>query len=176
MGTNKRDRKKSKKTLDKSLPKRPPGRPATVDASAVMGTADNWRGIFSYIWDAFWPSFSTAQSEDDVCDALKKAREYEGEFKPLARLMLEVKNHPKFPKRNADARINFLADSIAGRGIVTARRSRDICAEERAKQEKEHHILRVEYYVECSCGHKGPSLDHACRKCGARISEDWGYP
>jgi len=33
--------------------------------------------------------------------------------------------------------------------------------------------LRFEYYVECSCRYKGPSLDHACPKCGAKISEDW---
>lgn len=170
----KKDRKKSRKALDTSLPKRPRGRPITVEASAVTGRADNWRGIFEQIWEPFWPSFSNAQSEDDVHDALKKAREYEGEFQPLAALMLEVKNDPKFPKR-AGAQINFLADSLGGVGIVTPRSSRDICAKERARQEKEHQILRVEYYVVCSCGYKGPSLDHACRKCGAQISEDWGY-
>jgi YD repeat-containing protein len=50
--------------------------------------------------------------------------------------------------------------------------SRDICAkglaEEKAKSP--HKILRKEFYVECSCGFKGPALNDACRKCGAQIS------
>src|SRR5437867_6072956 len=66
--------------------------------------------------------------------------------------------------------INFLADSLAGTGIVSPRRSRDICAAERAKEKRTHRIIRFEFYVECSCGYKGPSENHACRKCGATIS------
>jgi hypothetical protein len=67
------------------------------------------------------------------------------------------------------ARINFLADSLAALGVVVPRRSRDICAAERAKAKREHHVIRYEFYVECSCGYKGPSKDHACRRCGAKI-------
>jgi hypothetical protein len=29
-----------------------------------------------------------------------------------------------------------------------------------------HVIVRREYYIECSCGYKGPALDGACRDCG----------
>jgi hypothetical protein len=61
---------------------------------------------------------------------------------------------------------------LAGRPIVEARTSRDICAkglaEEKAKSPNK--ILRREFYVECSCGFKGPALNNACRKCRAQIS------
>lgn len=49
---------------------------------------------------------------------------------------------------------------------------RDVCRRGRAKQRAKspYHILRYEYYVECSCGYEGPARDNACRKCGAEIN------
>jgi hypothetical protein len=47
------------------------------------------------------------------------------------------------------------------------------CQKERTKEKRTHHILRFEFYVECSCGFKGRSCDHACPKCGAEI--DFGF-
>ena len=78
--------------------------------------------------------------------------------------------HQKFPKRN-EARINFLADSLGGRPKLSLRRSRAICEEERARQRRKSKfkIIRNEFYIECTCGYKGPALDNACRKCGAEI-------
>ena len=86
----------------------------------------------------------------------------------MAELVLRVLRDTKFPKMRA-AQGNFLADSLAGLGWISPRRSRDICAEERAKEKRAHHIIRYEVYVECSCGYKGRSWSHACPKCGARI-------
>ena len=97
------------------------------------------------------------------------ARPYDQNFVPsLSALTLQVLRESTLPKRRKPLQ-RFLADSLAGVGVVTPRRSRDICAAERAKAESEHHILRYEFYVECSCGYKGPSINHACRKCGAKI-------
>ena len=45
--------------------------------------------------------------------------------------------------------------------------------EERDRFEHAHQIIRYEFYVECSCGYKGHSRNHACRKCGAQI--DFGF-
>jgi hypothetical protein len=73
-----------------------------------------------------------------------------------------------FPKTR-DAQIKFLADSLAGWGEISPRRSRDLCAEARAQSARVTRILRYEFYIVCSCGYKGPSLNHACQKCGAGI-------
>jgi len=164
--------KKTKTTLDRFSPKRGRGRPQTVIPSAIKGRADNYRGILSHVWDEVWTSLSTSATEDDVTRAFQKAVPYEREFSGIAHLILTVLKESRFPKRRL-ARINFLADSLAGLGTVTPRRSRDICAEERKREKGMHHIIRYEFYVVCSCGYKGPSLDHACGKCGAAIPEDW---
>ena len=94
------------------------------------------------------------------------------EFPRQAALIFKVLQERSFPQRD-QSQIDFLADSIAGQGIVTPRRSRDICAAERKREKHTHHILRYEFYVECSCGYRGPSLDKACRKCHAQIPEEW---
>jgi len=80
---------------------------------------------------------------------------------PLSRNFLFVSKNGSYC---TPIQIHFLADSVAGQGFVTPRRSREICAEERAK--KKYFIVRREYYIECSCGYKGPALDGACRDCG----------
>lgn len=94
----------------------------------------------------------------------------QNEFRPIFPIILKVLRERTFPKK-LETQLDFLADSIAARGEVAARTSRDICERERAKQryKSRHRILRHEYYVECSCGYKGPARDNACRKCGAEI-------
>lgn len=66
----------------------------------------------------------------------------------------------------------FIANSLAGRPNVEPRTSRDIRARALAEEEARspHKILRTEFYVECSCGYRGPALNNACRKCGAQIN------
>jgi hypothetical protein len=121
------------------------------------------------MWEKLWPQLSVADTEQDVIDAIQRCEPHQrGQFVPSALAILKMVKDPRFPKRE-QARINYLADSLAARGVVTVRRSRDICARERLKQKRTHHILRAEFYVECSCGYRGPSLDHACLKCGAPI-------
>jgi hypothetical protein len=73
-----------------------------------------------------------------------------------------------FPKTR-DAQIKFLADSLAGWGEISPRRSRDLCAEARSSAARATRILRYEFYVVCSCGYEGPSLNHACQRCGAQV-------
>ncbi|MGO8983598.1 MAG: hypothetical protein ACLPHI_02705 [Terriglobales bacterium] len=169
-----RKRNKGPKTakfpLDRVSEKRP-GRREKIGASEVVGRAHNYRWILNQVWDRLWPLLSKAKNEEDVIKAFREgAKPYDGSFVPsLAGLVLKVMNERKFPKRK-EPRIHFLADSLAGVGLVTPRRSRDICEEERANAKKTHHIVCYEFYVECSCGYKGRSKKHACTKCGARIS------
>ena len=128
-------------------------------------------GIWAKLRD---PLLATgAGTEEGVIKAFEThAQPYAQNFVPgLASYILEVIHERKFPTR-PKAQTHFLADSLAGRPNVGPRRSRDICAEERAKESAKspHKILRKEFYVECSCGYKGPARNDACRKCGAAIS------
>jgi len=166
--------KKSKNVLDTISPMRTRGRKRQVSPWAVRVRAANYRGLLDNAWDRLSPALLEAQTPDDVIDALHaEGTTRESELMPQSKLILEVLNDPMFPKRR-HAQINFLADSLAGLGKVSARRSRDICAQERARAKRAHHIIRCEFYVECSCGYKGHSRDHACRKCGASIRHGLG--
>jgi hypothetical protein len=169
--------------LDVAFPKRPRGRPG-VAHSEIIGRAENYRWMFwerrldkrkgefvrdkPYDWAV---ALVTAKYNQEIDRALDSATDYaKSQLKPLVPLVLKVLNERSFPKR-AEAKFDYLADSLAARGEVSPRRSRDICAEHRTMQRKKsrHRILRKEFYIECSCGYKGPALDNACRRCGAEI-------
>ncbi len=161
-----------KKPLD-SFPEKPGrGRPARVRASEIVGRAANFRWIFGQVWDRLWPLLSEAKTEEAVMTALQDgAQPYARDFVNLAPLILSIVCDRRFPKRR-EPQINFLADSLAGVGVVTPRRSRDVCAQWRSREKdaiRAHRIIRYEFYVECTCGYKGRSKDHACAKCGAAI-------
>jgi hypothetical protein len=152
--------------------KRPRGRPRKVNPSEIRGRAYNYRRMLDQVWDRLWSLLAQAHTEEDVIRAFDEgASPYTQEFIPaLAGLILEVMHERRFPQRR-EPRIHFLADSLAARGMARPRRSRDICANERAKQDNKspHKIIRKEFYVECECGYKGPARENACRKCGAEI-------
>jgi hypothetical protein len=164
-------RKKHEIPLDKVPEKPRRGRPFRVNPSWVRGRADNYRWMFGQIWKDVWPGFSEAKTREDILRSFEgSASAYGNEFMLLADLILQVAQDKKFPKRRSEAQINFLADSIAAHGSVTPRSSRDICERERARIKRVHQIIRYEYWIECSCGYKGQSLNHACPKCEATIS------
>jgi hypothetical protein len=160
------------------------GRPGVIP-SEIVARADNYRQIFwktrldpkkkEWVRDRpeeWAEQLLRATTEDNVRSALEVGSSAaQNEFKALVPLILSVLRSRTFPKRKA-AQCDFLADSLAGHGLVTPRRSRDICGAERAKERTRspHKIIRREFYVECSCGYKGPARNDACRKCGARIS------
>jgi len=146
------------------------GRPPKIRSSEVYGRAEHWRDVLAQVWDRLWPLLSNARSESEVTKAFQDgASPYDGNFVPgLSALTLQVLRESTLPKRTKPLQ-RFLADSLAGVGVVTPRRSRDICVQERAKRACAHRILRYEFYVECSCGYGGRSKNHACPKCGAEI-------
>lgn len=161
--------KQLEKPLDKVPGKRGRGRPG-VRPSTILGRAENCRSVLDHVWGRLWPPLSQARTDQDVIDAFSEgASPYAQDFVPnFANLILKVLREPKFPKRR-DPQIKFMADSLAGLGVVAPRSARDICQKERIRRKRAHYILRFEVYVECSCGFKGQSRSHACRKCGARI-------
>jgi hypothetical protein len=174
----KRGSKRAQKGLDTFSEKRAVGRPWRVNPSEVAGQSDNLRLQFGQIWNTVGASLIGAQAEEDVLNALDLAGQYWREqLGPgkIPSLILSILHDPKFPKKKIKQQINFLADSLAAWGSVSPRRSRDICEEQRRKEKKAHHIIRREFYVECSCGYQGPAKDNACRNCGAEVPAFLGY-
>ena len=171
--------KRVKKSLDTFSQKRRRGRPG-VRVSEITGRSYNYHLIFSQIWDFVGGPLRAANTKEEVIKALEPTP-YKDEFAGIASLVLQVVRDPKFPKRR-EAQINFLGNSLAGRGLISPRRSRDICEQKRAREraKSKYKIIRKEFYIECSCGYKGPARDNACRKCGAEISiwseTVWGNP
>jgi hypothetical protein len=125
------------------------------------------------VWEKLSGPLLIARNEDQIMEAfIVQAQPYSQEFVPrLAADIMEILKEKKFPKKPG-TQIKFLANSLAGRPNVEARTSRDICAKGLAQEKAKspYTILRKEFYVECSCGFKGPALNNACRKCGAQIS------
>jgi hypothetical protein len=171
------------KPLDRVSGKRGRGRPQDIPRSWVIGRAENYRGNLAQVWSELSGSLVAAETEEQVVAAFQNyGQPYAGEFVPrLASDILTLIRDLNFPKR-PEAQVNFLADSLAGRPSVEFRTSRDICGKERARERAKspHKIIRKEFYIECSCGYKGPARDNACRKCGATIPLEletmWGDP
>jgi hypothetical protein len=142
------------------------GRPPRIDGSIVIGAANAYHAWFLQFWSKLGPRLLTAQSPEEITRAVREeAMGISASLAPFSELILKIVRDPKFPRTRAKSQIHFLADSLAGQGFVTPRRSREICAAERTKVK--HIIVRREYYIECSCGYEGPALDGACRNCGA---------
>jgi hypothetical protein len=162
--------KKAQKPIDRFSGERGRGRPQLVIPSEVLGRAQNYRGIFGQNWKDIGKPLQKARTEVSIVEILEKSgAQIVSEFRPIADLILRVLRDRKFPTRK-ESQINFLADSIAAFGRVSARRSREICASERQKETGANQILRAEYYIVCSCKYKGPSFEHKCPKCNAEIS------
>ncbi len=157
--------------LDTVLAKSARGRRASIAASTVIGRAENYERALSGVWAKLEKPLIQAKKPAKVVRAFKNFGEpFFHTFRPYAKSIFDLIQHKDFPLR-AEARSRFIADSLGGRPELTLRSSRDVCAKERAKRklQSRHRIVRYEYYVECSCGYKGPARDNACRKCGTPI-------
>jgi len=151
--------------LEKIGKPRPNGRPCRIDPQIVVGSADAFRAWFRQFWPKLGPRLVTAKSSQDIERAIvEDAPGISGGLLPYSPLILEIVQDRRFPRVREAAQIEFLADSLGGQGFVTPRRSREICLAERNRVK--HFIVRREFYIECSCGYKGPALDGACRACG----------
>ena len=164
--------RRSRKALDTYSEKRGRGRPQTISRDSVIGRANNDRLRLDSVWAGLAGPLLAATTQEHVIAAFEEhGRPYAPEFVPrLASDILGVIHSRSFPRR-PKAQVGFLADSLAGRPVVTARTSRDICSKERARRHAQspHKIIRHEFYVECECGYKGPARDNACKKCRAPI-------
>src|SRR6185437_6355259 len=69
-----------------------------------------------------------------------------------------------FPK-SRESRSRFLGDSLGTDGTTSARRSRDLVGEERAKQKRQANRPAAEFYIRC-CGRGRWTVNRECPKCG----------
>jgi hypothetical protein len=148
------------------------GRPYVIDPQTVIDSAETYGGWLRQFWPKLGTPLLAARSADKIARAIEQhAPDLSASLAPFPRLILTILQDRRFPRLRAAAQIQFLADSMGGQGMITPRRSREICARERGKVK--HVILRREFYIECSCGYKGPALEGACRGCGTgRLSQD----
>lgn len=153
--------------LDTPFGKR--GRKPKMDADLVLLGAER-HGKWLKKWSKAinWKKLQKARSREDVEEAFRRvpSTHLDGLYRLLFPLILRTTRDPGFPKIRREAQIRFLAESLGGEGIITARRARDICSQQRNRSNPEHRIIRREFYIECSCGYKGPALNGGCRRCG----------
>jgi hypothetical protein len=168
-------RRRMKKTptnaLDSVAAKPGRGRRPRVAADLMQTRSAHLRRCLDHVWGDLAPRLFAAQN----AAAVKAAFESDpirmapiGAMPSWYPIIPQILRERAFPKTRA-AQIKFLADSLAGWGEISPRRSRDLCAEARAVSTRATRILRYEFYVVCSCGYEGPSLNHACQKCRAPI-------
>lgn len=172
-----KDQKLTRKALDAVSEKRPRGPRPTLPPSEIAGRAEDFAIALGQLWELhLWPRLSSAHTPTEVERAFREGvSPYEQTFAGLDSLVFQVLREPTFPKKGR-SQSRFLAESLAGLGMVSPRRSRDICAEEREKARGESRILKFEFYIECSCRFKGHSIDKKCPKCGAKIEvKNWFY-
>jgi len=163
------------KRLDKVSPKRPRGRRREAEPDqAVRMRALNYRRTLRRVWPQLGPELVKAETADDVATAWLAVGLRDGEdgfrlLTVLAGEILAITKEKGFRQIGTEAQPRYVADSLATVGRTKFRRSRDIAA--KAEPSPEHQIQHAEavWYVECSCGYKGPSKAYACRKCGAKI-------
>jgi hypothetical protein len=157
---------------DRPSEKRSPGRPRKANPHLVIETAKTFRTQFTYAWQTMGEQLLAAQSALEVWEIVKSGRGVISNTDFIfSERIFEIIHNPKFPKVRTKSRINFLADSLAGNGVVTPGRSREICAKERAKVR--HVIVRRDFYIECTCAYRGPALNGACPECGTMdLSEE----
>jgi len=150
----------------------PRGRPRLVEPHDVVQSANTYAGWLRQYWPKLGHRLLAARSAEDVAQAVQReAPDVATSLAPFSALMLTILRERRFPQVRSEAQIQFLADSMGGQGMVTPRRSREICAKERNKVE--YFIQRREYYIECSCGYKGPARNDCCPDCGTgKLSQD----
>lgn len=183
MANRKKTTKSAQKALDSGSPRRRKGRPG-VNPAEIVNRAAHYRMVFwkhrldkkrkEWVRDGpqeWMKQLLTAKNEEELRSALNAAPEYvQRDLTPSIGLILTILREKTFPKR-VSTQLDYLADSLAGRSIVTPRRSRDICGKAQAEERRSsrYKIIRYEYYIECTCGYKGPARDSTCPKCGAAI-------
>jgi len=151
--------------MDVDLPqKRRRGGQPKVDPDMVLGSAEALRRQFAYAWPSLGKRLLAANSAAEVWEIVKSGKGIiSNSDMAFSELLFEVLREPTFPRFRTKSQLTFLADSLGASGVVTPRRSRDICSAQRRKVR--HMIVRQDFYIECTCGYEGPAKFGKCPKC-----------
>jgi hypothetical protein len=165
---------KNRSTLALIGSSKKPGRKSRVRISEMRNLAYDLGLIFEVNRKRIdWAQFVRARSEEELRVALTNAYERAREkllYKPD--LLIDTLKDKSFPTRNQRAQEQFIVDSLAAKGKVSPRRSRDIIQRERSIRKRQGRILRREFYIECSCGYHGEAYRDCCPVCTAPIILD----
>jgi len=143
-----------------------------IDPYIVVGNADALRAQLTNAWPRLGERLLGAESAVKLWEVVKSGQGIISIMHDFlfSERMFQIIHDPKFPRVRVKSRIHFLADSMGGCGLVTPRRSREICAKERAKVQ--HVIVRRDFYIECTCGYQGPAVNGVCQGCGTMALSD----
>jgi hypothetical protein len=162
--------KKPKSPLTASQEKR--GRKRVLPPEIVVEHADYVLKVVVSLKDRIvWDKLETARTKSEAESAIARVPPFYREIlRDRLAAILKWVREGKFPKKNLERKMLHLADSIGGDVLLSPRRSRDICYEYRKRPVSKQvgMILCREYYIECTCGYRGPANRGACARCGTR--------
>jgi hypothetical protein len=148
------------------------GRKRALNPETVVEHADYVLKVVASLKDRIeWDKLEAARTEAEAESAIARVPPFYREIlrDRLDAILMWVREG-KFPKKNLERKMRHLADSIGGDTLISPRRSRDICYEYRKRPVSKQvgMLLCREFYVECTCGYRGPASRGACARCGTR--------
>ena len=146
------------------------GRKRRIHPENIVRAANDLFEILESCKDQIeWGKLEIAKTEKEVASAFERVPSPYRERLNLWRAVIpQWVLEGKFPKMNLERKMRHLADSIAAEGFLTPRRCRDVCLEERKRQAQLGTIFRREFYIECTCGYRGPAKGGGCLQCGTK--------
>jgi len=146
------------------------GRKRRIHAENVVRAANDLLKILEVCRDQIdWSKLQIAKTEKEAASAFERVPPpYRERLNLWLAAIPEWAQEGKFPKTNLERKMHHLADSVAAEGFLTPRRCRDVCLEERKRQAQLGMIFRREFYIECTCGYRGPAKGGGCLQCGTK--------
>lgn len=160
-----------------TAPQEKRGRKRVLRPGIVVEHADFVLKVVACLKDEIaWDKLEAARTKAEAEPAIARVPPfYRKILRDRLTAILKWVKEGKFPKKNLERKMRHLADSIGGDVLLSPRRSRDICYEYRKRpaSEQDGMLLSREFYVECTCGYRGPAKRGACARCGTRRPSPW---
>ncbi len=153
-------------------PRDPRGRKPVLFPEEVLEHAEFILKVVVSLKDRIaWDKLEVAKTEAEAEAAIARVPLfYRKILKDRLTAILTWVREGKFPRKNLKRKMHHFANSIAADVFLSPRRSRDLCSEQRRRKrvEKPKMLLCREFYIECTCGYRGPARRGGCRRCGTQ--------